>query len=137
MNQEPDRPADVREPGNPPTARLSARENAYPPVEMPPYPPSAGDLVEYHPHHPPAQPMPYPPSKQLDPLALGLPYTSVPQGVSQPVPPMLMVQQFHPGMGQVVVKRSFPHGLHLVLTLITCGLWAPIWLIHYLLADNS
>jgi len=30
-------------------------------------------------------------------------------------------------------ERRFPHGVHLVLTLLTCGFWLPIWLIHYLL----
>lgn len=124
MNQEPARPVEIWESGNPPTAPLPAPERAAP-VEMPPYPPSAGHLVEPYPHYVPAPPMPYPPS------------VVVPQTFPQPTPPMLMVQQFHPGVGQVVVKRSFPHGLHLVLTLITCGLWSPIWLIHYLLTDNS
>lgn len=31
--------------------------------------------------------------------------------------------------------RSFPHTLHLILTILTCGLWAPIWIIHYLLSQ--
>ena len=25
--------------------------------------------------------------------------------------------------------RRFPHGFHLLMTCLTCGLWAPIWLI--------
>lgn len=40
-------------------------------------------------------------------------------------PPAMMQQQ------QVVVqqKRGVNHGLHLVLTLITFGLWLPIWIL--------
>jgi hypothetical protein len=29
--------------------------------------------------------------------------------------------------------RPFPHVLHLVLTFFTCGLWLPVWIIHYLI----
>jgi hypothetical protein len=29
---------------------------------------------------------------------------------------------------RIVVSHSFPHGLHLLLTVLTCGLWLPIWL---------
>jgi DNA-directed RNA polymerase subunit RPC12/RpoP len=34
----------------------------------------------------------------------------------------------------VVVQNvtPFPHVLHLILTIMTCGMWSPIWLIHYL-----
>ncbi|MBO0856132.1 MAG: DUF4234 domain-containing protein [Nocardia sp.] len=58
------------------------------------------------------------------------------------VPP----QPFSPGSGsaasldqqyRIVVGRSCPHGLHLLLTLVTFGLWAPIWLIHYLLTEDT
>jgi hypothetical protein len=27
-------------------------------------------------------------------------------------------------------KASFPHMLHFILTLVTCGIWTPIWLLH-------
>ena len=33
----------------------------------------------------------------------------------------------------VIVKRPFSHGIHLFLSIITAGLWIPIWLIAYLL----
>ncbi len=35
----------------------------------------------------------------------------------------------------VVVQTShgFPHFIHGVLTLFTCGLWFPVWIVHYLL----
>jgi len=29
-------------------------------------------------------------------------------------------------------KRDFPHLLHLVLTILTCGLWLPIWILAYI-----
>lgn len=32
-------------------------------------------------------------------------------------------------------RRDFPHILHLVLTIITCGAWLPIWIIHYLISQ--
>jgi len=41
-----------------------------------------------------------------------------------------------PGRTKVVHRKAaFPHTLHLVLTLFTCGAWLPIWLIHYLVAQ--
>ena len=33
----------------------------------------------------------------------------------------------------VVRTSSCPHGLHLVLTVLTCGLWLPIWIIDAIL----
>ena len=29
--------------------------------------------------------------------------------------------------------RQFPHGLHLIMTILTMGMWLPIWLIHYVI----
>jgi hypothetical protein len=34
-------------------------------------------------------------------------------------------------------KRSFRHGLHLVLTILTCGLWFPIWVLAYLFRNRE
>ncbi len=34
------------------------------------------------------------------------------------------------------MQRAAPHGLHLMPSIITCGLWLPLWLIHYLVAGN-
>lgn len=28
--------------------------------------------------------------------------------------------------------RGFPHFLHLILTIFTCGFWFPIWVLHYI-----
>ncbi|NKY49726.1 hypothetical protein [Nocardia vermiculata] len=97
------------------------------------------------PHQPPPEVMPYPSHSAplLEPFTPAAPqYHSADPFGTQPVvpqpfpPPVNVMHQYHPGP-QVVVKRSFPHGLHLVLTLISCGLWSPIWLIHYLVADND
>ncbi|WP_278266147.1 hypothetical protein [Nocardia sp. AG03] len=33
------------------------------------------------------------------------------------------------GGGPILVRRGTNHGLHLVLTLLTCGLWLPVWII--------
>lgn len=35
----------------------------------------------------------------------------------------------------VVVRpaQKFPHGIHVVLTLLSCGLWLPVYALHYLL----
>lgn len=32
--------------------------------------------------------------------------------------------------------RGFPHTLHAVLTFFTCGLWLPVWVIHYLVSGR-
>jgi len=37
----------------------------------------------------------------------------------------------------VVYQKSFPHGLHLVLTIVTCGVWLPVWIIHYIVRSLS
>lgn len=26
---------------------------------------------------------------------------------------------------------NFPHLLHFVITVLTCGLWLPVWVLHY------
>lgn len=33
--------------------------------------------------------------------------------------------------------RSFPHLLHLLLTVFTLGLWFPLWVLHYLFRGSS
>ena len=48
-------------------------------------------------------------------------------------------QQFAP-VQQVIVNNSvqtqsaFPHTMHLILTLVTCGAWLPVWIIHAIIA---
>lgn len=57
-------------------------------------------------------------------------WSQVPQQPYQPAqppyyPPMQQVQQ----TTVVQTGSRVPHGLHLVLTLLTCGLWLPVWII--------
>ncbi|WP_410876372.1 hypothetical protein [Nocardia sp. A7] len=46
-----------------------------------------------------------------------------------PMPIISVTQNNGIGAGPIVVRRGVNHGLHLVLTLATCGLWLPIWII--------
>jgi hypothetical protein len=42
--------------------------------------------------------------------------------------------------GQVVSRSglsSGAHVLHLIMTLLSCGLWSPIWIIHAALAHRK
>jgi hypothetical protein len=34
-------------------------------------------------------------------------------------------------------KHGFPHGLHLLATLLTLGWWLPVWILHYLFRSRS
>lgn len=44
--------------------------------------------------------------------------------------PIIVNQQFAPQAPPVVVYNGGTnHGLHLVLTLLTCGMWLPVWII--------
>ncbi|MFI5539060.1 MULTISPECIES: hypothetical protein [Nocardia] len=83
--------------------------------------------------HPQPQPGPYYPQHRAAP----------PQYPPMPYPqpaqtPLVNVVQHNAtlGAGPIVVRSAFPHGLHLVLSLVTCGMWLPIWLIHYLISGN-
>jgi hypothetical protein len=33
--------------------------------------------------------------------------------------------------------KPFPHTMHLVITLFTCGCWLPVWLIHWIVWECS
>lgn len=33
--------------------------------------------------------------------------------------------------------KNFPHVLHLLATLLSCGLWFPMWLLHYLFRNRN
>lgn len=43
--------------------------------------------------------------------------------------PIIVNQQFAPQAPMVVYTGGTNHGLHLVLSLLTCGAWLPVWLI--------
>jgi hypothetical protein len=53
------------------------------------------------------------------------------QAQQQPPPqPVIVNQQFAPQTPHVVVyNNGTNHGLHLLLTILTCGLWLPVWII--------
>ena len=53
------------------------------------------------------------------------------QQVNQsPQQPIIIAQQIAPQPRVVVYNNSGTnHGLHLVLTIFTCGLWLPVWII--------
>ncbi len=47
-----------------------------------------------------------------------------------PAQPIIVNQQFAPQSPHVVVYNSGTnHALHLILTVLTCGLWLPVWII--------
>jgi hypothetical protein len=54
------------------------------------------------------------------------------------------IQQGVPSDGQTVVqvvqtndsRGAFPHGLHLLLSILTLGAWIPIWIVHRLVSSR-
>lgn len=46
-----------------------------------------------------------------------------------PPPPSIVINNVMGGYPPVLVKQGPNHALHLVLTVLTCGLWLPVWLI--------
>lgn len=80
--------------------------NFFPPQPEPVYPP---------PQYPPQR---YVPAPQYAPARQ---YVPVPQ--YYPAPQPVVVQH------TVVMRRRTPHVLHCFLTLITGGLWLPVWII--------
>lgn len=53
------------------------------------------------------------------------------QGKQAPQQPIIIAQQIAPPHPPhvVVYNNGTNHGLHLVLTILTCGMWLPIWII--------
>lgn len=82
------------------------------PYAQQPYPPAPYQPYAGYPHH-------------MQPLH---PYAPGPYG---PPAPVYVTTNVHTPV--VVRTSSCPHGLHLVLTLLTCGLWLPIWIIDAIL----
>lgn len=65
------------------------------------------------------------------------PYQQQPYPQQPPPPPQVVyVQQPAP---QVMRSRASggAHTVHLVLTVCTCGLWAPVWFLHWLFARKK
>lgn len=40
-------------------------------------------------------------------------------------------------MTKVIKSGGVRHGLHAVLTLVTCGLWAPVWFLVWVLTPKK
>ena len=36
----------------------------------------------------------------------------------------------------VINNHRFPHTMHLILSIVTCGFWLPVWLIHYMISPK-
>lgn len=103
------------------------RDVAYPPRPIHPTPPGAPQ--------PASPPFPYPTAPPHVPPAptLQTPAYPAPQGYGvppgYPMPIISVTQNNGVGAGPFIVRRGPNHGLHLVLTLITCGLWLPVWIL--------
>lgn len=37
----------------------------------------------------------------------------------------------------VLQRRLFGHGIHIIMTILTCGLWIPIWIIAYVCRNKA
>ncbi|MGW4632716.1 hypothetical protein [Nocardia sp. NPDC004415] len=126
----------------------------YQPEKLPAYPDCPAPLDSHHtptpldPHHAPVPgvtefgvPVPRPPvqphadPRYLHPVPPAAGYVrpvyptqqmyhAVPQHV-----PVVNVTQNNMGGGFVAMRRGPSHGLHLLLTIISCGLWAPVWIL--------
>ncbi|MFC4127217.1 hypothetical protein [Nocardia rhizosphaerae] len=77
---------------------------------------------------PPTAPETNPPALP-DPANFAPPRPVYPQPQFQPMMPVVNVTQNNmSGGGFVNIRRGPNHGLHLVLTILTCGMWAPVWI---------
>lgn len=81
----------------------------------------------------------------------GAPGTGMPPGhTPPPAQPYVNPHQPYPWLGgvppqmqsnQTVVnltgRRPFNHTFHLLATIVSCGMWAPVWLVAYLLHQKG
>lgn len=51
-----------------------------------------------------------------------------PRPSPHPQQPIVIAQNIAPAPHVVVYNNGTNHGLHLVLSLLTCGMWLPVWL---------
>jgi hypothetical protein len=73
-----------------------------------------------------------PPLETLPTIPAPPPLHAVPVPVRRrrrPEPPPAISQQTWINIEQ---RRPFPHFLHLVFTVLTCGFWFPVWVLHYI-----
>lgn len=93
------------------------------PTSVPPAPypagqyPTSGPPVSPGPYPPPAGYLPTPPAGYPVQGPPGYPYAS-PGYMMVPVPM---------GVAPTIVRNPTNHVLHLILSLVTCGFWAPVW----------
>lgn len=80
-------------------------------AQQPPPPPGFPGPYATNPYGPPAA---YPPPQ----------YAPVPV---HPVPQYVIVQQPAPTTQIIKTRRQTNHGLHMFLTIATCGLWLLVW----------
>ena len=75
--------------------------------------------------------------QQFVPQHLAMPQQSAPGPYPQPMPGQAYPYPPQPFQQMVVVndRRRVNHPLHLILTLLTAGLWLPVWII--LMIANS
>ncbi len=74
---------------------------------------------------PPFDPYGQPPEQPTYPPPGG----QAPHGYRPPAQPARVVTKQH--------MRGGAHTVHLILTVCTCGLWAPIWFLHWLFTRNK
>jgi hypothetical protein len=113
------------------------RTQPYMPVEPTQGQPSAPRDVAYPPRPIPQQaPQPFPQAPMYPAAPQHMP-PGYPQQASYPVYTMpmqmpIVITQNNSVGGTIQVRRGVNHGLHLMLTLLTCGMWAPVWLIVWI-----
>lgn len=116
--------------------KLPAAFDARQPSEA--HPPPLPDPANFAPPAAQQQPPTYPNQPYADPRfaqarpSIPHPHQVYPQPVyqpPQPVMPVVNVTQNNMGGGYVQVRRGPHHGLHLILTILSCGLWAPVWIL--------
>lgn len=109
-------------PEMPAPAPLPDPANFAPPTQQP-APQAYGDPRYTHPY--PQVPGSQYPQPGYAPQPM---YHAVPQAL-----PIVNVTQNNMGGGYVTVRRGPNHGLHLLLTILSCGLWAPVWIVVWVI----
>lgn len=117
--------------------KLPAAYDAHQPVEAPTPPlPSPTNFAPPATHQQPS----HPPQHFTDPRFIR-PHSAMPPHPAyrqayqppQPLMPVVNVTQNNVGGGYVQVRRGPNHGLHLILTILSCGLWAPVWILVWVI----
>lgn len=80
---------------------------------------------------PPPAPVyqPQPPASYYPTFQMPVPQMTMPQHSTAPAQGVQQVTNVNVGTGYAPYRRGVNHTFHLVATLVTCGLWAPVWII--------